>query len=58
MSGQQPHFTEFVQAIADSSWLLPSGFHNIGAGDASQIDRLSDEYIIDFDGSEKRGNRV
>jgi len=34
MSGQQPHFTELVQAVPDGSVLLPSGFQDIGAGDA------------------------
>jgi len=58
VTGQQPHFTEFIQAVLDGSVLLPSGFNDIGAGDASQIDRLSDEYIIDFDGCEKPGNLV
>jgi hypothetical protein len=38
MSGQQPHFTEFIQAVPDGSVLLPSDFQDIGAGDASEFD--------------------
>jgi hypothetical protein len=34
MSGQQPQFTEYIQAVPDASGLLPSGFQDIGAGDA------------------------
>ena len=43
---------------SSGSGLLPSDFQDIGARDAPQIQRLSDEYIIDFDGCEKTGNRV
>jgi hypothetical protein len=37
LTGQQPQFTEFIQAVPDASGLLPSDFQDIGAGDASRL---------------------
>jgi hypothetical protein len=38
MTGQQPQRTQLIQAITYGSGLLPSGFDDIDAGDASEFD--------------------